>query len=712
MQKVTDFLEKNVQWVAIALGGIYLIWMVYCYVLNTSTMDVQVGGQQMAPGKVDSYVLNNVAQPLAEKIKSARPVPIPVPDFGDAVNLKVAEPPALAVNWTNSQTRAPLIPDLTQNPNNPANPAQPGPGGTAVAGVKKVEQLPQPPKPTELATSMGRSSVYIPPQMVNATFLQAQQAATAAPAANGQPPQQPPPAPQPPPQPQIQTGPNGQPQLVGQNGQVIPGTDIDWVTVSYKIQMQDLANEFNRCNIPQGQQGQGNTCFLDVELLRQEQLPNGQWGNDTVVPKLTTTDQPSMPDEKNLPPRAVLQAYVNWATSNLAELLHPAFYTFLQGDQWMLPSDLTGMTVVADNGQVETLGPTSVRQGFDPNAILSMTPAQRNAISPPLTAKERSLVAKAADDKRRADAQSRAKANLPSRSPRGGQGPGGAPAVGDTARPPIPRPFNGGGDQAAGGGAPEEGVGGANPTQPQQPPTEAELLQKYQQMFPLPSQGDFDPRTMSNSQTGQQGQPVTLVGWAHDATAQPGKTYRYAVIYKIKSPVWGTFNTTNPQNLVNTFALSSTQSDWTQPVTVPPIVRFYFVSNSAGPSMPVEVYRWQNGIYNKARIEVSPGDEIGKTIKNVDYATNFTVVDFRPEPGRDDTTVWLLNPDGQLVRRDSKADTNSTDLNQMRKLYDQQQQQLQQQQQQNNGQPGAPGAPTAGQANAVGGARAGNDPAH
>ena len=34
MQKVIDFLEKHVQWVALGLGGLFLLLMVYLYVLT------------------------------------------------------------------------------------------------------------------------------------------------------------------------------------------------------------------------------------------------------------------------------------------------------------------------------------------------------------------------------------------------------------------------------------------------------------------------------------------------------------------------------------------------------------------------------------------------------------------------------------------------------------------------------------------------------
>ncbi len=716
MQKVTAFLEKYVEWVAISLGLVYLLWMVYAYVLNTKALDVTVGTTEMAPSKVDNYVLTNVAEPLAAKIKAAKPVPITVPPFGEVVNLDTAPPPALATNWTTSQTKGPQLPDQAPNPNNPNAPVQPGPGGAPPAANNRVVELPKPPAPTDLATAMGRTSVVIPPQAVNATYLQQQQAALAPPPPDGQAPQQPQPQPQQQQQQQIQLGTDGKP--IGPDGKPLPGTDIDWVTVSYKIHVQDLAAEFTRCSIPSAQQGQGNTCFLDVELLRQEQLPNGQWGKDTVIPKLTTSDQPTtMPSEGSS--RPLLQAYLNWAMGSIATLLHPSFYTYIQGDQWMLSTDLTGMTVVGDNGEVKTLGPQDTRPGFDPTQYISMNLAQRNAVTPPLTQKEKQLIAAAIDAKHRADAKAKAQSTPPP-SPRGGRGTNQAPIDNDQARPANGRPLVGGGDANAGGGLPEGGPGG-NPgaQQPQQPPSQAEILQKYQQMFPLPSQADFDPRTMANPQGGAAaGQAMILVGWAHDATAQPGKTYRYAVRYKVKSPVWGTFNTTNPATLVNTFALVSATSDWTQPVAVPPVVRFYFTSASSGPSMPVEVYRWQNGIYNKTNIRVSPGDPVGKMIGDVDYATNFTVVDFRESPTHDDTFVWLLNPDGQLVRRDTKADSNGNDLNQMRHLYEQQQAQLQaQQQQQNGGQPGAnPGAPGAApaQPNPAAGGRPGgnNDAAH
>ena len=46
MQKVLAFLERHVQWVGIALGAVYLLWMVWAYVLNNPT---QV---QLADGKV------------------------------------------------------------------------------------------------------------------------------------------------------------------------------------------------------------------------------------------------------------------------------------------------------------------------------------------------------------------------------------------------------------------------------------------------------------------------------------------------------------------------------------------------------------------------------------------------------------------------------------------------------------------------------------
>ncbi len=62
MKKVTDFLEKNCQWIAIALGAGYLVWMIYSFLLTTTAFNVEVGGEKKSPGEVDEAVANVAVQ--------------------------------------------------------------------------------------------------------------------------------------------------------------------------------------------------------------------------------------------------------------------------------------------------------------------------------------------------------------------------------------------------------------------------------------------------------------------------------------------------------------------------------------------------------------------------------------------------------------------------------------------------------------------------
>jgi len=51
MQKVVDFLEKNVQWVALGLSGVVFLLMVWIYVVK-SPVTVTVAGKELTPGDV------------------------------------------------------------------------------------------------------------------------------------------------------------------------------------------------------------------------------------------------------------------------------------------------------------------------------------------------------------------------------------------------------------------------------------------------------------------------------------------------------------------------------------------------------------------------------------------------------------------------------------------------------------------------------------
>src|SRR5438876_1013620 len=122
MQKVVTFLEKHVQWLAIALGAAFLLWMVWGYVVNSPT-DVQVAGKSVSPGKVDQVIYEDTATRLQNEMQHEVPVKIPVPELNDILVAFNQQPNgaelALNVPWCNAPT-TPIV--VTPGPSGP-NPA-------------------------------------------------------------------------------------------------------------------------------------------------------------------------------------------------------------------------------------------------------------------------------------------------------------------------------------------------------------------------------------------------------------------------------------------------------------------------------------------------------------------------------------------------------------------------------------------------------------
>ena len=133
--------------------------------------------------------------------------------------------------------------------------------------------------------------------------------------------------------------------------------------------------------------------------------------------------------------------------------------------------------------------------------------------------------------------------------------------------------------------------------------------------------------------------------WAHDDTVEAGKTYRYAIFYYIRNPLWQTFNVAKDKELSSIYALKSELSDWSDPVKITPKVNF-FLAGVGKDKVKFEVFQWQNGTWKKKTIERAPGDLIADT--------TWTLVDVRKEGN--DNYVLLVNQGGQILRRDFATD--------------------------------------------------------
>ena len=77
MQKAIEFLERNVQWFALGLGGLFLLWVVYAFVLTPPvavSLKDQPKERKFAPGEVEDQTVNRPGLPVCESISNAASV--------------------------------------------------------------------------------------------------------------------------------------------------------------------------------------------------------------------------------------------------------------------------------------------------------------------------------------------------------------------------------------------------------------------------------------------------------------------------------------------------------------------------------------------------------------------------------------------------------------------------------------------------------------
>jgi len=154
MQKQTNFFEQNVQWFALGIGGLFLAWMLYAYVLS-APVTVKVGmHKEVLPGDVDKLTLDGPVNDLKRDIARSDVPDIPqkdyVQNFLAAINGSKEKPVQLARYQIRS---APMNP--------PGAPTELGPNGEVkLAGpTKPVDALPVPPAAHVGSHTEGRSQV-------------------------------------------------------------------------------------------------------------------------------------------------------------------------------------------------------------------------------------------------------------------------------------------------------------------------------------------------------------------------------------------------------------------------------------------------------------------------------------------------------------------------------------------------------------------------
>jgi hypothetical protein len=171
--------------------------------------------------------------------------------------------------------------------------------------------------------------------------------------------------------------------------------------------------------------------------------------------------------------------------------------------------------------------------------------------------------------------------------------------------------------------------------------------------------------------------------WAHDETAQAGRTYRYRLRAIIKNPMFDTNVGAKPEMnkapylpadlTTGGLDMASAWSEWSKQVAIPTNVDMMLVSASnlgGKETAKFRVKRFQEGQINEAMdgagkpkpFEAAPGDTIGGMEKvpgvktPVDFTTSWMLVDIRQAGAGGDYRVRIMDAQGRMEVRTVSGD--------------------------------------------------------
>src|ERR1700742_728420 len=147
MKKAVAILENNVQWITLALGGGFVVFMAYRYVLNGPS--ATIGGTTLSAGQIDQHIRETAGSALETKLGSGGTLELAPPpfdkDFQQVITSPVGSEP-LSSPWTDAR---PLDIELPKS-------AKMRPGGYEGPKVAMNAELPA---ARAVGTSGGLSSI-------------------------------------------------------------------------------------------------------------------------------------------------------------------------------------------------------------------------------------------------------------------------------------------------------------------------------------------------------------------------------------------------------------------------------------------------------------------------------------------------------------------------------------------------------------------------
>lgn len=282
MQKFLKIAEQHVQWAALGLGGLYLLWMLWSYVGKSPLNILLTPGRSVQPGDMEEAIADGPIKKIDMEIADTNPIDIAVPDVVQGWNDAVAEA---------SASQKPLSVVVRYDINGPL-PQQIENGPQQNVAFKVLPTLPA---AYPIAVASYRTEVQYPDP-----------ASVAPPGAPGAA------------APLIQK-------------------DIDAVSVEFKLDAQQLAQAFIKAYGQNAPPKLYQSSFLQVKLFREELGGDGQWSQPTVIPPLKIHVMADYPLGDTVKPDIGL-VYKSWAEQHQQDIVAPAFYdTVPNFDPWVIP---------------------------------------------------------------------------------------------------------------------------------------------------------------------------------------------------------------------------------------------------------------------------------------------------------------------------------------------------------------------------------------
>jgi hypothetical protein len=647
MQKVVKFLESYVQWLALGLGLLWVLWIGYSYWAKPSTVvtiTTPSGPQQVGPSDVDDIA--NAPDGPVDKLKKALDNRIPIPkNVSEVLNTNGPQ-------YVDDLKAKMSLNDVTLAPVKPMWNGMVAKGPTEKPTTGPSED--KVPLPTIMAAAMtsgeisnGLSVAWVPnlKKPVDATAN-----ATPVPEigrVNTQTTQQPGD------EKRVWTVPN---TGGGDNNAAVTVAletkDVSWITDTARWNMKQLQQSFKSAGLPDAS---GNTLFLRVRLVREEQMADGSWGNHKYIDDLSNQAKlpwpPKDPQEEGV--------YLDWAGKTQADIVEPPFFEVLRGNLWRTAS----MPDMGDAGDQTQQAATDTN--FDPSTV---KPGEVSKLSPENLKKYRDWKAEQdaqERERRKSEAESRKAQQKPPSG--GGSSGGGAPrgGLGGKYSPPpandqpisrkyVPNgapPVSPSEGVSTNRGNPYRGEGGAAAAaaanaQPSQPPQPGDFFHGE-----IP-QGRFNPAAQHD-----------LEIWAHDDSAVPGHTYRYKLEVSLLNPLYKTENLAKNPADENKLAIT-VETDWSKPVTLPTKQKFFAYNGgnnalASGAKMTLEYFWWEDGKWNSKMLTVQPGDAIPNT--------GWTVVDLKPVSNGESKAI-TVNEAGEMATHFYKTDLKDPEYARLKAL--------------------------------------------